>query len=86
MVHIRNVKGKDALLHIDFREAPGKLSALLPFHDNNGVSPRKLVFCHRTRIVESCAHGIVYWPKQLLSSFAAVLVLVADEKQVHALA
>jgi hypothetical protein len=55
------------------------------FHDNNKVSPGKLLLIDRIFIVEPGRLGFELIPEKLFCCLASVLVLVADEKDFHRL-
>ncbi len=83
MVNVRNIQRKNAFLHVRLCKPLGKLVSLLFFHDGNNISPRKLFFGNRVFIVKPGRFGFKPVSEQLFRSFAAVLVLVADEQHFH---
>lgn len=83
MVNIRNIHGNDAFLHVLFRKALGYLRSLGVFHSHYNIRPLNLLFCYRVFIIQSGGFSLEPAFEKMFGSFASILVLVADEKDVH---
>lgn len=83
MVNIRNIHGNDAFLHVFFRKAFSYLRSLGVFHSHYNISPLNLLFCYWIFIIQSSGFSLEPVFEKTFSSFASILVLVADEKDVH---
>lgn len=83
MVNVRNVQGEYAFLHVLFRKPFGYFSSLSVFHHYYDIRPRDLLFGDRFFVVKPGRLGVKLFFKKVLSCFASVHVLVADEEYVH---
>src|SRR3989338_1040931 len=83
MENIRNIQGKNALLHVLLREPFSYFSPLLFVHNYNSVSPRKLFSGNRPFIVEPCRFSLKFAFKYIFSCFASVQVLITNKKYLH---
>ena len=80
---VRDAKGDYPLGKILLREPTAYLSALVILHDNDDICPVQLRDGDWIEIVETCGLRLEPATEYLLRSLAAVLILIADEKDFH---
>ena len=83
MVNIRNIEGKNVFNHILLRKSFSYFATLGFFHNENGISPRDLFFGNWLSIIKTCRFSVESIFENLLSSFASVLILIADKQHFH---
>src|SRR3989338_3096731 len=83
MENIRNIQGKNALLHVLLRESFSYFPPLLFIHNYNSISPRKLFGSNRLFVVEPCRFSLKFAFKHILGCFAPVQILIAYKQYFH---
>ncbi len=83
MICIRNIEDENLFHHIELGESLGELIPLFILHDQDEVSPFKILRRDGTVIIEPCRPGLKPVPEYLFSGLAPVLVEVTDEKRFH---